>query len=346
MRGLDLGKLFVVGVASFTAIAVQPLWADATPNVDHTLATTHAPHAPVPFDRAEVNEAPYIRGDKEALRSIKHAHEVEARQSFPRNPFLHTLTYRARHYDPQLPEIKPKQLLSKLPKPDWRLPNPFSVFQRGGDAAEAPVMMAQTERAEIASAAKPSLIERWASPPTAPGSGAVPSPPTASEGLLTHLSSSWTVVPQDRNLALGQLDKFIATYNKNLSPEARQQLAITILDLSQQQQVDYRLTASMVAVESSFRPNAVSRTGAMGLGQLKDFTARWLKVTNPFDPVDNIRGMTSYLYYLVNLFPQDISQAIGSYYIGQGAMQRGGMTDDALRYVQKVEKAYSLLLTS
>lgn len=164
--------------------------------------------------------------------------------------------------------------------------------------------------------------------------------------LLTGLSSSWSITPQNRLECRDSLIRFIGSYNRQLSWQYKVGLANAILDYSQDNHIDYRLTASILAVESGFRFDAISSTGAIGLGQLKDFTARWLHVANPFDPVDNIAGTTRYLSYLVSLFPNELHKAVGSYYIGQGAMQRSGFNAPAESYVKKVEIAYTSLVNS
>lgn len=137
-----------------------------------------------------------------------------------------------------------------------------------------------------------------------------------------------------------QLTGVIGQYNRNLTAEQRLWLARSIAQLSTTYQVDYRLIASVIAVESSFRPDAVSSTGAMGLGQLKDHTARWLHVANPFDPIDNMTGSVRYLRYLLDRFNGDMARAVSGYYIGPNAVAREGINPSALRYLTKVNTAF------
>ena len=65
-------------------------------------------------------------------------------------------------------------------------------------------------------------------------------------------------------------------------------------DLIQQaardQGVDPALLKGLVQAESGFNPNSVSSVGAQGLTQLMPDTARGLGVTNPFDPLQNLRA--------------------------------------------------------
>jgi soluble lytic murein transglycosylase-like protein len=143
-----------------------------------------------------------------------------------------------------------------------------------------------------------------------------------------------------------ELIRFIAKTNRNLEPYQQEGIANGILELSYQQGVDYRLLASLLAVESSFRTEAISSTGAIGLGQLKDFTAKWLQVSDPFDPVDNLTGVSKYLKYLVGLFPGQVEKAVASYYMGQGNVQRQGLNEAGWSYVRKVDLAYQNLLNS
>lgn len=54
--------------------------------------------------------------------------------------------------------------------------------------------------------------------------------------------------------------------------------------------------------ESDFRPSAVSHTEALRLMQLMPRTAASLKVRDPVNPVENIRGGATHLRYLLNRF--------------------------------------------
>jgi Transglycosylase SLT domain len=144
-------------------------------------------------------------------------------------------------------------------------------------------------------------------------------------------------------LPLNSLARTVKTYNKVWSDEYVQQMAKLIVELGAQQSVDYKLLASIIAVESSFRMNAVSPTGAMGLGQLLPATARWLQVSNPFDPVDNAMAVSRYLRYLQNAFPNEQDKAVASYFVGQGTVKRSGISPSAQAYVNKVATVYKQL---
>lgn len=122
-------------------------------------------------------------------------------------------------------------------------------------------------------------------------------------------------------------------------------LARLIIDSGDANRIDYRILASLIATESSFKVNAISSTGAKGLGQLKDATAQWLGVQDAFNPIDNLNGTAKYLSYLADQFPNDPARAVASYFVGQGNVKRDGLNDSALQYIIKVQRHLDLLLS-
>ncbi len=84
-------------------------------------------------------------------------------------------------------------------------------------------------------------------------------------------------------------------YNKSLSETEALQIARYVIYYADQFRLDARLLMSVIAVESRFRPQAVSCKGAMGLGQLMPGTAKSLGVSNAFDVQQNIYGTARYL---------------------------------------------------
>jgi soluble lytic murein transglycosylase-like protein len=97
-----------------------------------------------------------------------------------------------------------------------------------------------------------------------------------------------------------------------------------VRDIALRRGLPPELVLAVVAVESGFQPDAVSRKGAQGLMQLMPGTASALGVRDAFDPVQNVDGGTRYLSSLLALYGGDPRRALAAYNAGEGAVRRHG----------------------
>lgn len=107
--------------------------------------------------------------------------------------------------------------------------------------------------------------------------------------------------------------------------------------------VDPSLIKAIIHTESAFDHRAVSTQGAQGLMQLMPATARELRVSNPFNPKENIDGGTRYFRKLMDSFNGDLILSLAAYNAGPGLVMRTGGVPriaETRRYVHKVLKRY------
>jgi soluble lytic murein transglycosylase-like protein len=90
-----------------------------------------------------------------------------------------------------------------------------------------------------------------------------------------------------------------------------------VLSLSKKHEVDWKLVAAVMKAESNFNPRAVSPKGAQGLMQLMPATARLYRVTDPYDPVQNIDAGVRHLKMLMNRFPGKLDLVLAAYNSGE-----------------------------
>lgn len=103
------------------------------------------------------------------------------------------------------------------------------------------------------------------------------------------------------------------------------------------------LVRAVIAVESNFDPNSVSRRGAQGLMQLMPQTATEMFVEDPFDPRQNVFGGVRFLRILANQFDGDMVRIVAGYNAGPEAVKRaGGIPEfaETQEYVRRVIRLY------
>ena len=99
------------------------------------------------------------------------------------------------------------------------------------------------------------------------------------------------------------------------------------------------LVAAIVEAESEFNPRAVSRRGARGLMQLMPETATSLRVSDTFDPYENIEGGVRHLRRLMDRYRGNLPLVLAAYNAGeQAVMVYGGVPPyrETRRYVNRI----------
>ena len=115
-----------------------------------------------------------------------------------------------------------------------------------------------------------------------------------------------------------------------------------VMTMAPQFQVEPQLALAIIAAESNFNSLAISPKNAQGLMQLIPTTSERFRVSNPFDPAQNIRGGLTYLRWLLAYFQGDVALVAAAYNAGEGAVERHRGIPPYLEtraYVQRILKS-------
>ena len=127
--------------------------------------------------------------------------------------------------------------------------------------------------------------------------------------------------------------------------------ARAIVHYSDARGISPALLSALIACESRFRPRAVSKAGAMGLGQLMPATAAGLGVKDAFNPLENIAAAARLLRGHLDKFAgrsysEQLALALACYNAGSGTVRKyGGVPPypETRAYIKKVSQLFSQL---
>jgi len=128
---------------------------------------------------------------------------------------------------------------------------------------------------------------------------------------------------------------------RNVAP-ARYEYDPLIDATAEQERLPPALVKAVIAAESAFDPQAISRAGAQGLMQLMPTTAEHLGVADPLEPGQNVRGGAAYLRSMIDRYG-DLTRALAAYNAGPEAVDRyGGIPPyrETRDYVERVLTYY------
>ena len=94
---------------------------------------------------------------------------------------------------------------------------------------------------------------------------------------------------------LGTIKSFISKVFDKIKPDEVNQISTSLVNAGKKFNVDPKLSAALIARESGFNKEAISSTGARGLGQIKDFNFPSLSIEDPHDIDQNVSGTTQYI---------------------------------------------------
>ncbi|OGC03807.1 hypothetical protein A2276_08140 [candidate division WOR-1 bacterium RIFOXYA12_FULL_43_27] len=164
----------------------------------------------------------------------------------------------------------------------------------------------------------------------APDASVIPGPNYA-DGVIPDLSD--------------RINRFIMGYARVENRPDTSSITDSIVKYSEQYNVNPLLLTSLIARESRFNKYAISSSGAMGLGQLLQSTCATVKISDPFDIDQNVKGTARYLRHCLDRFSKTSPQvpfAIAGYLEGPGNIERNsGYKPTSKPYVEDILKIYN-----
>jgi soluble lytic murein transglycosylase-like protein len=124
-------------------------------------------------------------------------------------------------------------------------------------------------------------------------------------------------------------------------PIADPELTPLIDSAAKQHHLEPKLIRGVIEQESAFHACAVSTKGAKGLMQLMPATIEQFKVTDVFDPQQNIEAGATFLRQLLDKYKGDLKLVLAAYNAGPATVDKTGAIPDIKEtqdYVERIMK--------
>lgn len=152
---------------------------------------------------------------------------------------------------------------------------------------------------------------------------------------MIPVGKKYSVVIPERNKIISTKDINNSLYDK------------LIIHHSKIHGIDPSLVKAVMKAESNFNPYAVSHKGAQGLMQLMPDTAKLMRIDNPFDPDENIKGGTKYLKLLEEIFEGNLELMLAAYNAGPSKVMEHNMNvppiEETRNFIKRVKFYYNKL---
>jgi soluble lytic murein transglycosylase-like protein len=158
-----------------------------------------------------------------------------------------------------------------------------------------------------------------------PKQESTPQPTTPSEPPAYYVYMDKSISYQ--YLEYDRMEAIIRKYNKTLPQSDVDRIKIAINRYCKEKDMDPRIILAIMARESGFNPNAVSPSGALGLGQILPLNYEELKIQDPHDIDQNTKGVVYYFKLKLDDWKGSQNQlqlALASYLKGTGDIKRAG----------------------
>jgi len=149
-------------------------------------------------------------------------------------------------------------------------------------------------------------------------------PKAGATGVLSGGTGAMQPRSAEQPGVVGSAASFAGTFRANVLSSGNADLDAIFDAAGRKYNISPDLLKAVAKVESNFRADATSPVGAMGIMQLMPGTARYLGVTDAYDPEQSIFAGAKYLKEQLDRFDGDVKLALAAYNAGWPAVKKHG----------------------